>query len=241
MNLLDAPTDQSTERDAIIAKWKDKPREELEAAKAESDLYIKTIERRSDEFRETIKTQQEELAARANLQDLIDQMKSQKLSGDITPKADDIKDSPKFDPKEVESLVSQGIAKSKQADKETDNFNFVKSKLVEKFGRDYQSSLNDQMDSLGITADDLNSMARSRPQVLIKALGLDAKADQAEPFQSPFRSQQRQDSFAPKGQAVRNYAFYQEMKKTKPMVYLEPKIAIQMHDDAIAQGEAFFN
>jgi hypothetical protein len=42
-----------------------------------------------------------------------------------------------------------------------------------------------------------------------------------------------------KEQNQRTWAYYQELKKTNPKLYLDPKIAAQMDKDAIALGDAF--
>jgi hypothetical protein len=40
-------------------------------------------------------------------------------------------------------------------------------------------------------------------------------------------------------QNKRTWAYYQELKKTNPKLYLDPKISVQMDKDAIALGDAF--
>jgi hypothetical protein len=50
----------------------------------------------------------------------------------------------------------------------------------------------------------------------------------------------RSDSFAPKSDK-RTYSYYENMRKTNPNLYLDPKISIQMDKDAQALGEAFFD
>lgn len=236
MNLLDA--DQGKDmRSELEAKWKDKPAEELLKAKVDSDLYIKTLEARVDDIRSSYLKQQEELQTRANLQALIDQLSEKQALNSDTQHAN--LDAPKFDPKELETLVDTKIKANKTAETEQHNYNSIKDKLIERYGPNYQTRLEEQMSELGLTAEDLNLMARQRPRVLAKSLGLDT-LPQKENFQSPPRSAQRNDSFAPKGQTKRDWNYYQELKKTSPRMYLDPKIAVQMHNDAIEQGESFY-
>lgn len=242
MNLLDGVSDQEGNKEALIAeyeaKWKDKPEAEVRRAKAESDLWIKTLERRFDDLKADYLKKDEALQERADIKALTDQIKAmQNQSHSNTQDANDNQPL-KFDPKEVESLVDTKLRALKNAEREEVNFNNVKNKLVEKYGNSYQSMLNEQMDTLGLTGEELNVMARTRPTVLIKALGLDSPTQQ-ELFQSPPRSGQRNDNFSPKGQQVRDWNYYQELKKTNPTLYLDRKIAIQMHDDAVALGERF--
>lgn len=239
MNLLDGDHthDETNLRAELEAKWADKSEAEVRKAKVESDLYIKTLEKRLDDLRPDYLNMQEELQSRASLQELRDQIAElQKLSSN-NPPASEV--APELNLTDIDTRVSKAIAKDKQTERETQNYTFVKNKLVEKYGNNYQSYLSEQMDELGLTPEKLNERARTEPRLLIKALGLDA-APVRETFQAPPQSNLRNDSFAPKGKTQRNYAYYQELKKSDPKIYLNPKIAVQMHDDAVAQGEAFY-
>jgi len=62
---------------------------------------------------------------------------------------------------------------------------------------------------------------------------------QRENFQSPPRSDNRTGSFTPQGPKERTWAYYQELKKTNPKVYYDPKTQVQMHHDAVALEEKF--
>jgi hypothetical protein len=112
------------------------------------------------------------------------------------------------------------------------------AKLKEKYGNNYQAPLSEQVQELGLTPETLNQRARTEPQLLIRALGLDTPVQQ-NLFSAPPRSGQRNDNFAPKAAPVRDWNYYQELKKTNPKLYLDRKIAIQMHDDAVALGDKF--
>lgn len=238
MNLLDADhsNDENTLRAEIEAKWADKPEAEVRKAKIESDLYIKTLEKRLDDIRPDYLKMQEELQSRASVQELRDQIAELQRVSSNNPPANEV--APEFDMKKIESLVSSTIAKDKQSEREAQNYNLVKNKLIEKHGSNYQSFLTEQMDELGLTPEKLNERARTEPRLLIKALGLDTTPVR-DTFQAPPQSSQRSDSFAPKGKNIRNYSYYLELKKADPKIWFDPKIAVQMHDDAIALGDAF--
>ncbi len=51
-SLLDEVDHTQNDRDELLNKWKDKSKEELLAAKVESDLFIKTQNARFDNIRE---------------------------------------------------------------------------------------------------------------------------------------------------------------------------------------------
>lgn len=239
MNLLDAPLDQgnSNEREEILAKWKDKPAEEVLKAKVESDLYIKTLERQKDELRADYLKQREELLAKAKFEELVDRLQNPDPR-QVTPPIVNDTEKPTYDPLEMDALFEKKIAQSKLKDKETTNFNTVQNKLQERFGTTYHSVLKEQQNTLGLTDDDVNSLAKKSPEAFFRIMGLNEQ--KTESFQTPPRSAQRADSFAPKGQNKRDWAYYQELKKTQPLIYLDPKLSVQMHNDAIEQGDAFY-
>ncbi len=105
MNLLDGETN-TNERDEILAKWKDKPLEELLKAKVESDLYIKTLEKQKDELRDDYLKQREELLAKAKFEELIDRYEKAPKEQVANPANEE---SLKYDPKQVEDIVLKKI------------------------------------------------------------------------------------------------------------------------------------
>lgn len=243
MNLLEGEDQKPDEREELLNKWKDKPLEEVLKAKVESDLYIKTLEKQKDELREDYLKQREELLAKAKFEELIDRYekapkeKAPKESQVANPANDE--SSPVFDPKEVEKIVAKKLRETKAQEEQQKNFNEVQNKLKERYGEGYRTVVKEQQSTLGLSDDDINSLAKRSPQALIKLFGADQPRNDPS-FQTPPRSGQRNDNFAPKGPAKRDYAFYQEMKKTNPKAYLDPKIAVQMHNDVIQMGEAAF-
>lgn len=212
--------------------------EELAKAKQRSDLYIKDLERGRDELRNDYLKQRDELMTRASMQEYIDQMKALQSNQSVPPKiADEDKKQPSIDNNQIESLISTKIKEIEDRRKQDDNFNMVKSKLTEKFGANYASSLKHQMDSLGLNDNLVNTLAREHPQVLLRTLGVDQQ-QQEQDFMTPPRSSMRNDSFAP-NTTKRTWSWYQQLKKDNPTKYWEPKTTVQMHKDYEALGQAF--
>lgn len=226
----------NTARDEILAKWKDKPMEELLAAKVESDLYIKTLEKRQDELKDDYLKQREELLAKAKFDEYLDRMEKVNNSEKITTTP---VNEEKYDPKAIEEMVLNKIKQSKIDEVQVSNFNTVQSKLKDRFGENYQTVLKEQQSFLGLSNDDVNALAKKSPEAFFRLMNF--QEPKGETFQTPPRSNQRSDNFGPKGQTKRDWNYYQELKKTNPTLYLDRKIAIQMHDDAIEQGDAFYS
>ncbi len=240
-NLLDKDTDVveiDPNKDYLVELVGDgkkfKSPEELAKGKYEADQYIEILKRRQDEMRADYLKISEENKTRASLEDLIKQMQQQPSNNE--PEVKDEK--PTFDSKQIESLVSTKIQEHETSKRQTDSFNLVRNKLQERYGNNYKTVVANQIEELGITETELNEMARKQPKVLIRTLGLDKEPVQ-EQFQTPPRSGQRSDTFKPRGQEKRTWAYYQNLKKTNPEAWFDRKTAVQMQQDAIDLGEAF--
>lgn len=209
--------------------------EDLAKGKFISDEYIKTLERGRDELRQDYLRLKEDYESRAKLEELVDQLSkpTQPAPVNTSPPVNEPVQQPAFDPKQIESLVSQKLVEHEKTKRQTENFNLVRSKLEERFGPNYQSTLTSQIQELGITKEFVDDLARNHPQVLFKTLGMDQRQ---EPFQAPVRSQQ---SFMPTGEKKRTWAYYQQMRKDNPKLYHDPKTVVQMHNDAIKLGSEF--
>lgn len=217
-------------------KFKDQ--KELAKGKYEADQYIETLKKQQDELRADYLKLREESAATAKLEELISQLDSrQKPNGNENTQVPDV-NKPVVDPKAIESLVSSKIEEYNQTKKQETNYNQVKTKLIERFGNNYQNALKEQIDELGLTVEDINTLARKSPAAFFRTLGLDQPV-QTDTFQSPPRSTQRSDSFSPKGSPKRTWSWYQDLRRTNPTAYYDPKTTIQRHKDYEELGPAF--
>lgn len=235
-SLLDTEVNDNNERTDLYNKWKDKSLDEVIKAKVESDLFIKTQNARLDDLRNDYLKLREEATAKVSLQDLIARQEQLLANPDRTVTTQTEETKPSLKPEDIEALLEQKFTQRDKLSKETENFNFVKAKLKEMYGDKASEVLKQRMDTLGLDQAFTDDLARSHPQVFLKTFGVEETYRQQDT--APPRSSQRQTSFAPTVQK-RDWNFYQEMKKTNPRMYLDPKIAIQMHNDAIALGSDF--
>lgn len=230
--------DQANERDEILNKWKSKfpdAPEELLNAKVESDLYIKTMERQKDELRNDYLRTQEELQARTNLQELIDRL-NQQAPQTPAPQGDTEKPAKGLSPEDVEAMVLSKIEQTKMLEKEKTNYDQVQSKLRERFGSNAAEILREQADTLGLSRDEVNALARKSPEAFFRVMGLNEQ--KREDFLAPPRGDMRNDNFAPRTEK-RTWSWYQNLKKNNYKQWSDPKTQLQMHKDSEALGAAF--
>lgn len=227
------------DRDAIIAKWKDKPADELLNAKAESDLYIKSLTTRLDDLKADYLRLREEHQTSAQLKDLVDRLEKERSgiqqNTTILEKPLDTT-VPSIKPEDITKMISDEISRNRTLEKQTENFANVQRKLREQFGDNYHPAYKQRLETLGLTQEFADDLARNHPAVFFKTFELDAT--RSNNFQAPPKTAQRPTSFAPKAQK-RDWNYYQELKKNDPRMYLDPKIAVQMHNDMMELGSEF--
>lgn len=216
----------------------------LAKAKAHSDYHINTLEREKAELREEYLRLKAEHDAANKLQEALDRLDKQShASRDDTNNSNDDDTRPpvkEFDPKMIESLVSSKLQELEAVKKEQDNYNQVKSKIVERFGENFHSALSAQAERLGLTEQEVDMMARRQPKLFIKTFELDATAPKGL-FQAPPAASTRNDQFAPTGRQTRKKSYYEKLRRENIQEYLDPKTLVQMEKDVQALGWDAFN
>lgn len=236
----DKSLQEQTLRDELTSKWKEKfpeaPQELIEA-KVNSDLYIKTMERQKDEMRNDLIAKDKELQARASMQELIDKINKQQVQPQNTPQTTETQKSEEIRLQDIEKLFESKFEQKKIADIETRNFTEVQNKLRERYGDNASTILQNQANTLGLSKEDVNSLAKKSPEAFFRMLGLNQQNDL---FTAPPRSGMRNDNYLPKTEK-RTYSYYQEMKKKDPKKYWDAKTQFQMHKDGESLGASFFD
>lgn len=218
-------------------------RDEKELAKSKvlGDLYIKDIVRQKDELANSYIELKAQYDAQAKLVDLVDRIGDQKrTNNDDTLNV--IKNVPdnSIDLDSLDKRFEQLLSKREKVQIENENLKKSQKMLKEGLGDNYVNVIRSRIDDLDLSEEDVNALAKRSPKTLARVLGieLEQKSNTPNMFQSPPVSQRRSDTFKPAVQK-RTWSYYQEQKKTNPRIFLDPKIAIQMHDDHIALGSAF--
>ena len=218
-----------------------KSEEDLAKGKYLADSYIQVLEKRLDAITEDYKKAREENMAGPKLQELLDKLEAtQKQLTSREPPVSNEDTKAAFKPEDVESLVSSSILKHEQTRKEQENYATVRAKLEEQFGHSYKDVLKKKSNQLGLSDDEVNSMARKNPNLFIKTFDLNEPVDNK--FQAPPRTNLRSDNFAQKAKSENHtWSYYEDLRKKDPMAWLDKKIAVQMEKDAQALGRDFYD
>jgi hypothetical protein len=211
--------------------------EELAKGKHESDLYINTLTQRMDELRDDYARLREDYNSRAKLEEVLDQYKTDKLSGSNNePLAKEVVNTPALKPEDISAMFATEMQKQKQLEREDANFKVVQAKLRERFGSN-REALKQHLDDLDLSEDAVRDLAKRNPKVVLRTLGLDDSRPSND-FLAPPRSVQRSDNFAPKT-TKRTWSWYQDLKVKDPVKYASKETTLQMHKDYQEQGPAF--
>lgn len=240
MDLLDKVVDQTVDpnkdylKELVGENAKFKTVNDLARGKYEADLWIEQKKTEFDKLREDYLKLHADYNARAKLEELIDRFDKRQDPPRQEPE-DTGKGLPTFDPTQIDSLVETKLKAYEQTNKELKNFNEVQDTLKKEWGENYPSHLQSRINTLGLTKDFVNQLARTHPQVLYRTLGVgEPKGDG---FQAPPQSTQR-DTFVPK-QNIRSYGYYREMRDKDPKKYYDPKTQAQMMKDMTNLGDKF--
>lgn len=205
-------------------------------SKLDTNQYAKVLEARIDDIREDYLKLRENAVTEAKLADMLRQVEDRKALASSQQEPILTKQEPSAKPEDVRNLVSEEVLRLRRQDQEQANFETVRSKLKEQFGDNYPQAVRNRISELGLSENDFNDMARKSPNAVINALGLNSQV--RETFQAPPQSS---GSFRPQGATKRTWSYYQDLKKSNPRLYLDPKIATQMHNDALALGNSFYD
>src|SRR5579872_326944 len=226
---------EETLRVQLTNKWKEKfpeANEELIRSKVDSDLYIKTLERQKDELCTDFMKAQEEIQKGKALEDLIDKLNSKETAPPANTPPKENTPPPSLTLSDVEKFYED----KKRSEIEAKNFATVQLKLQERFGQRAGEYLQEQAQTLGLTKEEVNSLAKKSPEAFFRTMGLNQQGQDL--FMAPPRNDLRQNSFAPQP-VKRDWNWYQDMKAKNPKQYWDPKTQLQMHRDAEALGAAF--
>jgi hypothetical protein len=232
------PTEPSDYLEALIGPGgkfhrenRDEALQEVAKGKFKSDEYIRLKNAQYDSLFEAYNELMEQNKTRASLEDLLKQ-KDDLASRQSTPSNEEPR--PTAKPEDIRNLVTEEVTKIRRQDQERANFDLVRTKLQEQFGENYAPAVRKRITDLGLTPERFNQWAKEAPQAVLNALG--ATETKGETFQAP---PQTNRTFKPVTEQKRKWSYYQELKKTNPKLYHDPKIMNQMLQDAEALGAEF--
>lgn len=209
--------------------------EALAKSKYHADKHISNLENELRELRE-------DLSKREQVQDLISKFE-QKLGTSTpreepTPVEQPVETNKGLSEQDVQSLVDKYVSEKETKRTREGNIDDAKKKLRELYGDKYADILKARSQELGMSIERMTELAAESPNALIKLVS--DNHDKKEDLVSPLRGSRIQSSAQPKGD-VRNYAYWQKMRKENPRLYHDPKMSWQRMKDSSDMGDAFYS
>lgn len=235
-NLIDKGTDNTDQLDPSVNYLKElvgdgkkfKTPEDLAYGKAQSDSYIKILERQMDQLRTDYEAARVEAAARTRVEELLNKFDK---PGTKEPTVPETPPKSEISLAEIETLMANKIQQTETERRQKENLDRVKSELNRRFGNNLEHHLKE----VGLDGESAAQLAKVNPQLVLKALGVEKSSDQG--FTAPPRntSVNTPNRNAPQ----RTWQYYQDLFKSNPSLKYDPKTNTQMQKDYAALGQTF--
>lgn len=223
--------------------------EDLARGKAEADAFIQSLLREKQELREDLnkaKTVEDLLASLKGERDttMTNHSNNSPNHGNASSGAIGGTGTDSLDLESIKQMVKQDLAKEQDAQRRRNNYENVVSTLTQAHGSQAGAYLANKAKELGVTTEYLRDLAEDKPQVLYSLLGSQQAAS----------APARRDVFTPPANQVntplgtskptgehKTLSYYQALKAKDIKTYNSPKTMVQMHKDALALGDRFFD
>lgn len=224
-------------------KFKDE--KALARGKAEADAHIARLEHEKAELKQDFDRLHNESQSRARLEELIDkiaQANSNNTNNDNSGTTNqnnqgNSRDSSALNPEELKSMVSDLFKQELTNTQKERNMAKSMEVLKQKFGENYVEPLKNFAKTVGLTEDQIRSLAQDSPAALGRLIGLDTQSGTG---LTQERSSTNSASFKPNS-GERTYSYYEKMRKDNPKEYHKTETQIQRMKDADRLGEKFFD
>lgn len=214
-------------------------RRELARAKVESDTYVKRLETEMKGLRDELKGRVDSETSAARLAELVDKLAQAKAppANNEPPTNENRERGVEWTPEKIEALLETKLKTMTATQRAEANVNKVKTELQKKFGPGYATQVRSQAEALNMPLPSLEKLAQEAPDAFLRLMtGNTAQSIPVNPPSSSVSS-----GFMPDVTGKRTKSFYDKIKQADPSKYWESKTQNQMHKDAIAMGDTFFD
>lgn len=241
---IDDPIDDGTDykiEDFVGEGKKYKTLQDAAKALVNKDNFIDQLKRENQLARTAAEKLQDELKTRKTLQEFLDQMNTTQRQA--PPPANNQKDDGEVDdneftPDKIKRLVEETIAQKSQAQREQENLDVVKQKLIEAYGPRYETKLRERTQELGMTEQDLTGMAMRTPKAFL-SLVVPQSTNTGSLFTPPTNGI-NMESMRSGNRDSKTWSYYENIRKTDARTYYSPKIHNEMMEQLTKLGDDEF-
>jgi len=206
----------------------------LAKSKLESDNYIKQLEGQLTELRTELSKEE---AAKKLLAEL--QGRRQDPNANPVPKQGETNPSdtkPELSEDVIQRLVEETLSKRETTQTAKQNAKMVQDQLVQKYGTEAKAHVEKKAQELGMSFDRLSALAAESPTAFMSLIG-EPKPEYKPPVSGTINTAAGNFN----NPAEKNWAYYQNLRKTNKQLYFDPKTQQQMMQDKMRLGDRFGN
>lgn len=215
--------------------WKDP--EVLAKGKLEADGYIKTLEDQLAQMREDMKKQDyqaqilEQLQNKATDSTTVDPATPNNIGSTETQNT-----TASLSENDLESLVEKTLVKRERDSVIKQNLKQVDQELEKSFGTEAAAKVQEKAQELGMSMQRMRDIAAESPTAFFALIGQPQKT-----FSPMVQGSVRTEGVNMQASNVRNWNYYQNLRRENPNQYYSPKVQQQMIQDRMQMGDKFGN
>ena len=206
----------------------------LAKSKLESDNYIKQLESQLTDLRTELS---KEDAAKKLLAEL--QSRRQDPNANSVPKQGETNPSdtkPVLSEDEIQRLVEEALSKRETTQTAQQNAKMVQDQLTQKYGTEAKAHVEKKARELGMSFERLSNLAAESPTAFMTLIG-EPKTE----FKAPVTGTINTAAGNFNNPTERDWAYYQNLRRTDKTLYFNPKTQQQMMQDKMRLGDRFGN
>ena len=213
--------------------------EVLAKGKLEADGYIKNLEEQLTQMREDLKKQDYKDQVIEHLQTQAAGTTDAKPEGpnNNNGSADDQNTTASMSEEDLKSLVEKTLTQREKDSLVSQNLSFVEQELEKAFGTEAVDVVKKKAAELGMSMDRLKDIAAESPNAFLTLVGEKPK----NAFNPMVQGSVRTEGVNMQTTADRNWAYYQNLRRTDSHTYYTPKVQQQLMEDKMRLGESFGN
>tara|TARA_R110000796_G_scaffold24700_1_gene70151 strand:- start:213 stop:992 length:780 start_codon:yes stop_codon:yes gene_type:complete len=214
--------------------------EVLAKGKLEADGYIQQLESQLTQMRE-------DLGKQDYAQKLLDQLQNKAAdpttanaampnNNNNTGGTSDGNTNPNLSEDDLKSLVEKTLSAREKDGLVKQNLSIVDQELEKSYGTEAKATVQKKADELGISIERMQEIAAESPNAFFSLIGEPKKT-----FNPMVQGSVRTEGVNMKSSTERNWAYYQNLRRTNNHEYYTPKVQQQLMEDKMRMGDGFGN
>jgi hypothetical protein len=205
-------------------------------ALVEKDAFIERLKAEAHGLRQDLNT-------RLKLEEVVDRISSASKSptSEQPPREpDNGQPASQLSPEDVQKLVTDTLTDSEKGAQARRNLAHVEEKLQEAFGPTFRRTVKAQAAKLGVGETFLQNLAAEQPAAFLKLMEVGPSESSSFTPPPPPSVNSAALGYKP-SQGTKRKSYYDGIKKQDPRRYWSPSVQNEMHNEALKQGETFFD